>query len=114
MSGCGVPPYTAAAGGGCWGLLRLKKKNMIRAAAETATTPPAALPAMAPTLEEEPPELPVDEEGEVEVAVCWEDEMEEEVEAVEDGTTENIGVFVQSLTLSPARTSGRSEKESVQ
>ena len=64
MSGCGVPPYTAVAGGDCWGRLRLKKKNKIRAAAEAATSPPATPPAMGPTLEE-PRDL--DEEGVVEV-----------------------------------------------
>jgi hypothetical protein len=51
MNGGGAPPsYTA-------GLFRLKKKNKIRAAAETATRPPATPPAMAPALEEELREL---------------------------------------------------------
>jgi hypothetical protein len=74
----------------------------MRAAAETATTPPVTPPAMAPTLEEEPPEL--DEEGEVGV---WEDEMEE------GGTTEDADANVPGLIIPPAGTSGESEKGSV-
>jgi hypothetical protein len=105
MSGCGLLPYTAAAAGGapCWVVLRLKTKNKIRAAAETATRPPATPPAMAPTLEEGPAVL--DEEDEVEETVVW-----------EDGTTEGVGVGVgvdvdfPELIVSPPSTSGRSEK----
>ena len=109
MSGCGVPPYMAVAGGP-WALLRLKKKNKMRAAAETATTPPVTPPAMAPTLEEEPLEL--DEVDEVEV---WEDEMEEEAEAVtrEDGATEDGDVQVPESIIAPGGTSGKSKNGSV-
>jgi hypothetical protein len=101
MSGCGVPPYTAAAAesGSCWALLRLKKKNNIRAAAETATRPPATPPPIAPALEE-PPGL--DEVDEGAVTVVW-----------EDGTTEGIDVDVDvdvpGLIVWPPSTSGRSE-----
>jgi hypothetical protein len=112
MTGCGIPLYTAAVCCPSWDLLRLKKKNMIRAAAETATRPPATPPAMAPTLEE-PPVL--DEEDEVEVTIGWEDEVEEEVEAVtvEDGTTEDVDIQAPRSMIAPGGTSGRSEKGSV-
>jgi hypothetical protein len=82
---------------------------MIRAAAETATRPPATPPAMAPTLEV----LPVlDGEDEVEVTV---DEVGEKVKAVtvEDGTTEDVDIQVPRLIIAPGGTSGRSEKGSV-
>jgi hypothetical protein len=99
VSGGKAPSYTRA-------LFRLKKKNKIRAAAETATRPPATPPAMAPLLEEP------DEGDEVEETAGSEDEMEEEVEAasVEDGTTEDVET---PLIIPPPRTSGRSEKGSV-
>jgi hypothetical protein len=67
VSGCGVPLYTVGAAGSCCWALRLEKKNNIREAAETATTPPVTPPAMVPLLEEEPPE--VGEEDEVEETV---------------------------------------------
>jgi hypothetical protein len=105
MSGGRAPSYTGD-------LLLLKKKNKIRAAAETATTPPATPPAMAPTLEEEPPEL--DEGDEVEETVCSDDEMEEGVEAatVEVGTKEDVDLTI-PLIIAPGSTSGVSERGNV-
>jgi hypothetical protein len=112
MTGCGAPPYTAAVCCPSWDLLRHKKKNMTRAAAETATRPPATPPAIAPTLEE-PPVL--DEEDEVEVTAGWEDEVEEEVEAVtvEDETTEDVDIQVPRSMITPGGASGRPEKGSL-
>jgi hypothetical protein len=119
MSGCGVPPYTAAVGSACWAVLRLNKKNKIRAAAEAATRPPATPPAMAPTFEEEPAELGGEDEvavsvvweDEVAVSVGWVDEMEVAV-AVEDGITDDVDVET-PLIRAPGSTSGRSEKGSI-
>jgi hypothetical protein len=95
MSGGGAPSYMG-------GLLCLKKKNKIRAAVETATTPAATPPAMAPTLEE-PPELDKGDEVEETVGVV-------DAVTVEDGTTE---VQVPWSIIAPGGTSGRSEKGSV-
>jgi hypothetical protein len=102
MTGCGAPSNTGA-GGPCWALLRLKKKNVIRAAAESATSPPAIPPEIARTLEEEPPVLGV--EDELAVPIVWEDVTTEAVDDDDD---------VPGLIISPPSTSGRSETGSLQ
>jgi hypothetical protein len=73
--------------------------NKIRAEAETATTPPAAPPAMSPTLGEEPPELGEGDEVDV----------EEWVEAVDE--EDRVGVEAGTPIIMPGPTSGLSEKE---